>query len=238
MDTKEVVFKFDGPNINTESLGKSLIALLCNVYQLVESCSDTPPCVTCIENNCITIKLMCVATTMLPVLNGKTMVHDITKYNASVKAINTCLRIHGATLDYFEPKTGFSKHFSGSDEIPIIAEVHHEIRSTIKVYGELIDIGGVNPNAHIMSASFDEPIKLDIIDVDIAKTLAKHLYDQIGVDASVVIRDGKIVSGKVLSVIDYEPQSIDEWLKVNEGNLGVEAFRSIDMDAFIAEQRI
>lgn len=236
MDTKEVVFKFDGPNVNTEALGKDLISLLSNVYQLVESCSDTQPGVVCLENNCITIKLVCSAAAMLA-LNGQAGMRDVAKYNTSVKAINTCLRAHGATLDYSEPKTGVCKHFSEADEIPVVDEVHHELRSTIKVYGELIDVGGANPNAHILSDSFDEPIKLDI-DREIAKKLAKRLYDQIGVDASVVIRDGKVVSGKVLSVVDYEPQSIDEWLKANEGHLGVEAFRGVDMDSFIAEQRI
>ena len=236
METKAVVFKFDGPNVNTEALGKDLISLLGNVYQMVESCSDTPPGVTSIENNCITIKMVCGAAAMLA-LNGQTEVRDVAKYNASVKAINTCLRTHGATLDYLEPKTGVTKHFSVNEELPMIAETHHELRSTIKVYGELIDVGGANPNAHILSDSFDEPIKLDI-DREIAKKLAKRLYDQIGVDASVVIRDGKVVSGKVLSVVDYEPQAIDEWLRSNEGTLGVEAFRGVDMDAFIAEQRI
>lgn len=90
--------------------------------------------------------------------------------------------------------------------------------------------------AHIRSDAFEEDVKVDI-DRDVAKKLASRLYDQVGINATVTIRDGKIVSGMALSVIDYDPRPIDEWLRANEGKLGAEAFKGVDIEAFIAEQR-
>lgn len=98
-------------------------------------------------------------------------------------------------------------------------------------------MGGANPNAHIRSAAFEDDVKIDV-DRDMAKQLGSRLYEQVGLRADVVIRNGKIISGKALSVVDYEPQPIETWLKANEGSLGVDAFKGMDVEAFIAEQRV
>ena len=54
MKAKTLVFKFDGPDVNMQTFGRDFVSLFNNVYQLVESCSDDAPCVTAVENNCIT----------------------------------------------------------------------------------------------------------------------------------------------------------------------------------------
>lgn len=112
-----------------------------------------------------------------------------------------------------------------------------DIQTTVTLYGELLDVGGANPNAHIRSAAFEDDVKIDV-DRDMAKQLGSRLYEQVGLRADVVIRNGKIISGKALSVVDYEPQPIETWLKANEGSLGVDAFKGMDVEAFIAEQRV
>ena len=87
-------------------------------------------------------------------------------------------------------------------------------KTTLAIYGELMDVGGVNPNAHIQSDAFEDDVVLDVERED-AKRLAQRLYSQIGVNASVTIRDGYVISGKILNVIDYAPEDIGEWLNRN-----------------------
>lgn len=121
-------------------------------------------------------------------------------------------------------------------ELPVANVSMPSLRTTMTIYGELLDVGGTKPNAHIRSDAFAEDVRVDI-DRAIAKKLAPRLYEQIGVTADVLIRDGKVVSGKVLSVLEYEPRQIVKWLSENAGHLGGESFRGVDIEAFIAEQR-
>ena len=235
METKELVFKFDGPNVNTQAFGKDFIPLLFHVSRLVEACSGEAPSVVAVENNCIKIRLLCLSTVVL--FTGAVLVHpikNVTMYNTAVRKITDCMKAHGATLEY---RDGTSCHTFGETEtLPVILEENVDLRTTMTIYGELLDVGGANPNAHICSAAFEGDVKIDV-NRDMAKRLASRLYEQVGIRAEVVIRNGKVVSGKALSIVDYEPQPIEAWLKENEDSLGVDAFKDMDLEAFIAEQR-
>lgn len=235
MKTKELVFKFDGPNVNTRTFGKDFIPLLFHVSQLVEACSGEAPSVLEIENNCVKIKLLCLATAVL--FTGTAAAHTIKNvpmYNTAVRKINDCMKAHGATLEYHDGTKRLT--FGETKTLPVIVEKNVDIRTTMTIYGELLDVGGANPNAHICSAAFEDDVKIDV-NRDMAKQLASRLYEQVGVRADVVIRNGKIVSGKALSIVNYEPQPIEAWLKATAGSLGTNAFEGMDIDAFIAEQR-
>ena len=237
MKAKTLVFKFDGPDVNMQAFGRDFVSLFNNVYQLVESCSDDAPCVTAVENNCITIRLICSAAVALAFnCTGSGTVKNPIKYNAAVRGINSCLHSHHATLEYRDGDEGRVCQFGEAQELPAVAEAHCDVHSTMTIYGELVDVGGANPNAHIRSDAFEDDVKIDI-DRDLAKRLASRLYEQVGINAAVVVRGGKVISGKALSVVEYDPKPIDEWLLENEGALGVEAFKGIDINAFIAEQR-
>ena len=237
METKTLVFKFDGPNVNMQAFGKDLISLLSNVYQLVEACSNEPPSIMAVENNCITIRLLCSAVVGLSLCSNEIgTIKSPAKYNAAIRAINSCLHTHSATLEFQDVANSSICRFGDGEELPSVPETHREVQTTMTIYGELVDVGGANPNAHIRSDAFDEDVKIDV-DRDVAKRLATRLYDQIGVTANIVIRDGRVVGGRALSVIDYDPQPIDVWLKANEDILGADAFKGMDIDAFIAEQR-
>lgn len=236
MEMKTIVFKFDGPNVTMKAFGKDFISLLSNVYQLVEACSDDAPGIACIENNCITIKVVCAAAAVLA-LSGRGTVRDVGKYNAATKAISSCMRSHGATLEYSDGEAATIHQFGCDQGLPSVADERRSVQSVLTIYGELLDVGGSNPNAHIQSDAFEDVVKLDI-DRETAKKLAARLYEQVGIRANVLIRDGKVVSGKALEVLDYEPQAIDEWLKANEGRLGGESFKGVDVNEFIVEQRV
>lgn len=236
--TRNMVFKFDGANVSTQAFGREFIPLVANVYALVQACSNEEVRIVSIENNCIKFTLAVAAlTSSVLCLGGMDGVKDTVKYNAAAKAINTMLRKHNATLELSDSANGDVCLFDGQKELPSVHEVHHDVKTTLAIYGELLDVGGVNPNAHIQSDAFEDDVVLDVERED-AKTLAQRLYSQIGVNASVTIRDGHVIAGKVLSVIDYAPEDMGEWLGRNKNALGIEAFRGIDVSGFIAEQRI
>ncbi len=236
--TRNMVFKFDGANVSTQAFGREFIPLMANVYALVQACSDEEVRVVSIENNCIKFTLA-VAALASPVLCLGSMdgVRDAVKYNAAAKAINATLKKHSATLEFSDSASGEICLFDEQKEMPFIPEVHNDVKTTLAIYGELLDVGGVKPNAHIQSDAFEDDVVLDVERED-ARTLAQRLYSQIGVNASVTIRDGCVISGKVLNVIDYAPEDMGEWLDRNKNALGIEAFKGIDVSGFIAEQRI
>ena len=236
--TRNIVFKFDGANVSTQAFGREFISLMANVYALVQACSDEEVRIVSIENNCI--KFTLAATTLAAsvlCVGGMDGVRDAVKYNAAAKAISATLKKHCATLEFSDSASGEVCFFDGQREMPSVPEIHHDIKTTLAVYGELLDVGGVNPNAHIQSDAFEDDVVLDVERED-AKKLAQWLYSQIGVNASVTIRDGHVIAGKVLNVIDYAPEDMGEWLGRNKNALGLEAFKDIDVSEFIAEQRI
>lgn len=241
-ETRKLVFKFDGANVNTGAFGKDFVSLFSSVYALAEACSDEEVAVDTIENNCIKITLS-VAALACSIVCGDTVsdniqcIKNLEKYNASVKNINSTLKKRKATLELSDPSNGTICIFDENTEMPLIPDSHTEVKTRIAVYGELQDIGGANPNIHIKSDSFDDDVVLSV-NRDVARKLACRLYSQIGVNASVIIRDGKVVSGDVEDIIDYDPEDLECWLKRNDGVLGMEAFRGIDIADFIAEQRI
>ena len=238
-DTNDTItFKFDGANISTDALGGSLLPLAAQVYNLVQACSEEEARLVSIENNCVKMTFARTAAIALalcaPAPEG---VKDVAKFNVSTRAINAMLANRGATLEVMDGSRGTVRKFAGDSELPSLPEVHHDVKATMAIYGELTDVGGLDPNVHVQSDAFPGGVVLKI-ERDDARKLAPRLYSQIGVNASVTIRDGKIASGKVLDVIDYEPEDMGEWLKKNGGALGVEAFEGVNLADFIAEQRI
>lgn len=233
-----ITFKFDGANVSTEALGCSLLPLAVQVYNLVQSFSDEEVRLLSIENNCVKMTFARTAVAALA-LTGASLdgVKDIAKFNAATHAINAMLQKRNATLVVEDVPHGHVREFDGKREMPTIPEIHHDVKTTLAIYGDLLDVGGVNPNAHIQSDAFADDVVLDV-ERDDAKKLAQRLYSQVGVSASVTIRDGRIISGKVLEVIDYAPEDIEEWLRHNTNALGIDAFKGIDIPSFIAEQRI
>lgn len=233
-----IAFKFDGANISTDALGGSLLPLAMSVYNLVQACSDEEARLLSVENNCV--KMTFARTVVASVALFGTVaegIRDIPKYNAATRAINTMLVKHGATLEVEGVGGGAIRRFDSTSGIPTLPEIHHDVKANMAIYGELLDVGGVEPNIHINSDSFSDNVRLKI-ERDDARKLATRLYRQVGVNAAVTVRDGKVVAGKVLSVIDYEPEDLSEWLVRSGGNIGVEAFRGVNVAEFIEEQRI
>lgn len=214
---------------------------MANVYALVQACSGDEVRVVSVENNCIKFTFAAVAMSALCWLGGNGAADaagcDTVRYNVAARAINATMRKHGATLEVSDPARGLVRRFDVHSEMPCMPEVHHDVRATIAIYGELLDVGGMNPNAHIQSDAFDGDVVLDVGRED-ARKLAQRLYSQVGVNASVTVRDGRVVAGKVLDVLDYAPEDVSKWLPDNEDALGVAAFRGMDISSFIAEQRI
>lgn len=240
--TRKLVFKFDGANVNTGAFGKDFLSLIASVYSLAEACSDDEVQIESIENNCIKITLA-VATLACSVICGdhisleSSSIRNPKQYNAAVRSINATLKKRKATLELSDSSNQVLCKFDEVKELPSAPEVQTETETFLAVYGELLDIGGVNPNAHIKSESFDDDVVLSV-DRSIALDLAPRLYSQIGVNARVVIRNRKVISGSVLNVIDYDPVDIDTWLKNTRESLGIEAFKGVDIAKFIAEQRV
>ena len=235
---RKLIFKFDGANVSTQAFGRDFIPLMANVYALVQACSDEEVRILSIENNCIkfTLAVAALASSVMCVgdING---IRDVVKYNVAAKAINATLKKHNATLEYSDSASEKICRFDEHREMPFVPEIHHDIKTTLAIYGELLDIGGVNPNVHIQSDAFNDDVVLDVERED-AKKLAQRLYSQIGVNASVTVRDGRVIAGKVLDVMDYAPEDMAEWLHVNKDALGLDAFKGVNISSFIAEQRV
>ncbi len=236
--TRNMVFKFDGANVSTQAFGREFIPLITSVYTLVQACSDEEVRIVSIENNCIkfTFAVVALASSVL-CGEGVDGIRDVAKYNVAAKAINATLKKHNATLEFYDSESDKVCRFDEHKEMPSVPEVHHDIKTTLAIYGELLDVGGVSPNAHIQSDAFADDVVLDV-ERDDAKKLAQRLYSQIGVNATVTIRDGHVIAGKVLNVIDYAPEDMGEWLDRNKNALGIEAFKGVNVSSFIAEQRI
>ena len=235
-NTRKMTFKFDGANVSTQAFGREFIPLMSNVYNLVQACSEEEVRVVSIENNCIkfTFAVAAIASSALCGGNG---VVDVARYNVAARAINATLKKHKATLELADSACGAICHFDEQKEMPSIPEVHHDVKTTLAIYGELLDVGGVNPNAHIQSNAFEGDVVLDVERED-AKRLAQSLYSQIGVNASITIRDGRVIAGKVLNVLDYAPVDLTDWVHANKNSLGLDSFKGIDISSFIAEQRV
>lgn len=235
---KELVFQFDGASVNSEAFGRDFIPLLANVYALVQACSDEEVRVVSIENNCI--KVVVAAAMLASFALGASAVQGVrepAKYNVAAKALNASLKKHNATLELSDSGTGAVCRFDADRGMPAAPEPHRDVKTTLAIYGELLDVGGINPNVHIQSDAFQDDVVLDVGRED-ARKLAQRLYSPIGVNASVTIRDGHVISGKVLDVIDYAPQDLEDWLEQNQDTIGIEAFKGLDLATFIAEQRI
>ena len=233
-----ITFKFDGANVSTDALGSSLLPLACQVYNLVQACSDEEARLLSVENNCVKFTFARTVVAAVALFGGvPDGVRDVAKYNAATRAINTMLVKREATLEVEGAADGAVLRFNGASVIPSLPEAHHDVKAIMAIYGELLDVGGVEPNIHIESDSFNDNVRLDV-ERDDARRLAKRLYSQVGVNAAVTIRDGKVISGKVLSVIDYEPEDMSEWLAHNGNNIGAEAFKGVNVAEFIEEQRI
>lgn len=236
-NVRKVTFKFDGANVSTQAFGRDLIPLITNVYAIAQACSDDEVRVVSIENNCIKFTLFVAAASAVLFAANMNGIRDAAKYNLAAKSINAALKKHNATLEFSDSASGETRVFSGRNELPSVREAHHEIKTTLAIYGELLDVGGIKPNAHIQSDAFESCVVLDIERED-AKRLAQRLYSQIGVHASVTISDGCVVAGKVLDIMDYAPEDMTEWLHANKESIGIDAFKGIDVSGFIAEQRV
>lgn len=234
-EAKELVFKFDGADVNSATFGRDFILLTNNVYELVEACSEGEVRILDVENNCIryVVSAAFVACSIL-FGNGGSVVKDTTKYNSAAKSITAILKRRGSTLELMDSAGGAISRFDGQNGLPTIRDGLGEIKTTLAVYGELVDVGGAKPNIHIRSDAFDGDVVLSV-EKEEAKELAKLLYSQVGVNASVTIRDGAVVSGKVIDVIDYTPIDLGKWLE--DGVPGTEAFKGLNVAAFIAQQR-
>lgn len=236
-DTRKMTFKFDGANISTQAFGHEFISLMSNVYALAQACSSEEVRVVSIENNCIKFTLSVAALSFSVLCGGvENGVIDAVRYNAAVKAINATLKKHEATLELSDSAHSEVCRFDGQKEMPSIPETHYETKTTLAIYGELLDVGGIKPNVHIQSDAFEDDVVLDV-ERENAKKLAQRLYSQIGVNASVTIKNGRIIAGKVLNVMDYAPEDMADWLHTNKNALGVDAFKDVDISDFIAEQR-
>lgn len=239
-DKKDTItFKFDGANISTDALGSSLLPLAAHVYNLVQACSDEEARLVSIENNCVKMTFARTVAAVALTLAGTCLngVKDVAKYNLAAKAINAMLVKRNATLDVADGSGRMVCRFNGNTALPSMPEVHHDVKATMAIYGELVDVGGIDPNVHVQTDAFPDGVLLKIERED-ARKLATRLYRQIGVNAAVTIRDGKVIAGKVLNVIDYAPEDMGEWLKKNGSAIGVEAFEGVNLADFIAEQRI
>lgn len=237
-DIQTITFKFDGANVSTDALGNALLPLACQVYNLVQACSDEEARLLSIENNCVKITFARTAVAALALFGiANDSIKDVTKFNAASRAINAMLSRNCATLEIEDSTGGNIQRFDETAGVPSLPEVHHDIKTTMAIYGELIDVGGVDPNVHILCDAFPAGVLLKVEKSD-AQILAKRLYSQVGVNASVVIRDDKVLSGKILDVIDYAPEDMGTWLNRNNGKLGVESFNGVNIEDFIAEQRI
>lgn len=238
MKTKNIVLKFDGKDINSSALGKDFLPLLKSVYDLVQACSEDEVTIYGIENNCIKITFVVPAMMSLALSMGDvSSVKDVARYNTAIKTINSCLQKRSATLECSDSESSVVSNFDSQNTIPSIEVSKRELTTQTRIFGMLLDVGGANPNAHIRSESFEDDVLLDV-DVDVAKRLAKRLYENIGVTAMITVVGGKVKSGKVLDILDYSPIDINKWLSENSGATGVEAFDGVDIASFVNEQRI
>jgi hypothetical protein len=236
--TEKLVFKFDGAGVNSAAFGRDFLPLVVDVYSLVQACAEDEVRVLSIENNCIKVVLLAAAAVCGVLLGDSSAgVKDVAKYNVAARGITSALKRHGSTMELWASEGGTVRRFDGETGFPSIPEVHREVKTTLAIYGELLDVGGANPNVHIRSEAFPSDVVLDVGREE-ARRLAQRLYSQVGVHAAVTIRDGAVFSGKVLDIIDYAPEAMDEWLRRGGGVPGIAAFKDVDVARFIAEQRV
>ena len=151
-DKKDTItFKFDGANISTDALGGSLLPLADHVYNLVQACSEEEARLVSIENNCVKMTFARTVAAVMLTFAGTSLdgVKDPAKYNLSAKAINAMLVKRNATLEIADGSGRTVCRFNGKTALPSMPEVHHDIKATMAIYGELTDVGGIEQNVHV-----------------------------------------------------------------------------------------
>ena len=103
-------------------------------------------------------------------------------------------------------------HLKINKNTPILTEKNLWHKTTKYVYGEIIDIGGSNPNIHIKDETLQKKIIIDIDKEEIKKVKENILYQKksIYISCSEHELTGEIKNCKFISWDDYDPDYVKE----------------------------
>lgn len=229
---QELIFKFDGPGVSIESFGQDFPLLVTAINDLVSSCASDEVRFLGVENNCIKFTLAAALTSLSLLTLPPSSVSDIPKFNSASRRISSLLSSRHSTLQITD-SSGVHL-FDFQTPLPVLSDPIPIIHSTLAIYGELENVGGSSPNIHLRTDSSLETVVLNV-DHETARLLASRLYQQVGVNASVTLRGCKVLHGRVLDVLDYDPEPLDDFL--SHEFPGIDAFRGLNVSDYLAEQR-
>lgn len=155
--------------------------------------------------------------------------------NAQIDFINGFVKRNNLTISVPGRHGSGPLHVSAVN--PIRKMEARKMRYTTSIYGELMDVGGVTPNAHIKPVNGEKQIRCQI-DRDMAIALGERLYSVVGLRGEATSEDGVITDFKVSSILPYRVRpNQDVFVELRNSGLA-EMFKDVDDPvAFVREMR-
>lgn len=185
VDTNEVLFSFE--TIRNESIGLGFVT---DQYRI------PPPIKDMVVGSYLEIT-NCIANNDYSYLTNDaiTSLRKISGFSKKYKC-NANFKHNGENITYISPTT------------EIKFNKPNQLKGDATIYGELLDVGGENPNIHIKVN--DDYVLIIDTNKDIAKHLGTRLFDIIGLkgNAKWDTLSSKIVEFKLYEVLDYQAGNV------------------------------
>jgi hypothetical protein len=233
----------DGENIHPASmdaaeLGKFLISYSSAVKE-IKSESNSFIAIEGIEDNCIAIKFKANRSaavahlTLIAFLSGEAVSISET-CQKHVKEMISFSRVHSATI--LLPGSRRHKSFTINKDTRLPHRQAMKHRYQTRIYGELVEVGGVTPNIHLVYRG--KKITCRIPTKEMAVELGRRLYDFIGLEGTATVEGGswEIQEFSVSGILPYSHKpGKDPFSKLRE--LAAPYFNGVDADQYAKELR-
>jgi len=184
------------------------LSSLCDVLNASENGAASFIYLESIEDNCVLYKMKTVGvaataiTTLFSCFNTTSNWNDypIDFYNKAIKFHKTITSKNMECVFLDSDTNTVKMKISKKHPMPNIEKNIMKYHTTI--FGELIDIGGIKPNAHIIPLGESKSITCSI-SKELATKLGSRLYTTVGLAGEVLSESGNIVSMKVETIDPY-----------------------------------
>ncbi len=207
---KDKVFKFkvtiEKDGLVPETLDmKALGSLICNISELMENAGngEVETSLSSIEANCVSLNVA--ISTMRPyvlwlgfqcgLLSGIPL-----SCNSAIEGINSFVRKTGAEISFHGNRR---LHATANPGRLLIKKEKIRMKYQTTLFGQLIEIGGKTPNAHVVQLGKNIKITCSI-SRELATELAPSLYQIIGLDGEAESDGEQIISFKASSISPYK----------------------------------
>jgi len=224
-------------NFNLNDTGN----FLCIFFELlskIKSSSNIQVGLTAIEDNCVSYQfygnpVALQAFVMLYKFQKSNYRNLPTNCNPSIDKLNKFMTRTGTNIGFFGTK---KEKLRLSPSNPLRKIEVYEFQSPTTVYGELLNIGGKTPNAHIMLQSTGKTIMCNL-NKEQAIQLANKLYQIIGLHGFAYYQADEIIKFKVISISQFnQNKKYNPFAKMREMGAN-KYFDELDVNSYVKYMR-